>query len=187
MKIQHKLSTNSEYISQLQRVGAKMAAVVPLPEKAWKFVVIDSGPVNAFVDQHLVCVHSGLFKITVDDAGLAVVLGHEMAHVVQREETRLRLGMCSKEYNKAVANIQANSKINPAKRHENEAEADRMGFLYMAKAGYDPHAAIQFWERAVSYSAAREHDSRTHPDVSLRLKTMKAYLPAAITEYRKYV
>jgi len=182
MRGKHRLSTNSEHISQLQRVGAKMAEAVSLPDKAWEFVVVDSNAVNAFVTHRdEVGVNSGMFKLTIDDAGLAVVVGHEMAHAAKRAQGKRRPGI-SKEKRK-------NAEVDFVRRHENEMEADRMGMYYMAKAGYDPHAAIQFWMRAVLYCAARGHDSnakRKHPDVSLRLKAMEEYLPEAITEYRKY-
>ena len=83
MKREKKISTNPTYNAQVQRVAARLKSVIDIPNARWEFVVFEDSTPNAFaLPGGKVGVHTGLFQITQNDAGLAAVLGHEIAHVV---------------------------------------------------------------------------------------------------------
>ena len=150
----------------LRKVGEKIAAVANKPDYKWEFTIInDPETVNAFaVPGGKVAVYTGIFGPARDEAGLAVVLGHEVAHALARHPAErmsqgllLQLGGvglgAALGRNPAVANqvLQAYGIVGgvgllPFSRSQ-ETEADHIGLILMAKAGYDPRVALDLWER----------------------------------------
>jgi metalloendopeptidase OMA1, mitochondrial len=195
------ISKNAQYKSQVERVGAKIAeqAKDRMPDAKWEFVVFESPEANAFaLPGGKVGVYTGLLSITQTEAGLATVIGHEVAHASNRHG--------GERMSQAQA-VQVGSQIGGAVAPEKyagltmvalggigkigielpysrlqESEADRVGLLYMAKAGYDPEEAVRFWQR---FSAAKGDKSegfellRTHPVDAKRIEDLKKWLPEA--------
>ncbi len=191
----------------LQKVGKLIAAAAApdMPNAQWEFVVFESKEANAFcLPGGKVGVYTGILPITKDEAGLATVIGHEVAHAVARhggermsEATALQAGgqiagaitsSASPITQQAVGLVYGlGSQLGYALPHsrKQESEADRMGLTYMARAGYNPEAAVSFWERfaAQSGSSGGPWFLRTHPVDKDRIADLKKWLPEATQQY----
>jgi predicted Zn-dependent protease len=194
----------------LQRVGRRIAAVTDLPHARWEFVLFkDDDSANAFaLPGGKVGVFTGMLPVTRDEAGLATVIGHEVAHAVARHGaerlshslliqlggTALSAALGSSGGVTRDVAMQAyglGSTLGVALPYSRtqELEADRLGLLYMARAGYDPSQAVQFWRRFAEYSQKRGGQPMeflsTHPLDERRIAAIEAQLPRAMAEYRK--
>lgn len=204
------ISKDPEQSALVKRVGERIAAVAPLPNAQWEFVLFDQPDVmNAFcMPGGKVGVFSGLLKVTQNEAGLATVIGHEVAHAVARHgEERisqtllLQLGgvalatlsqsrpETSQQLIQAAYGVGATVGVLLPFSRKHELEADHLGLIYMARAGYDPREAVNFWQR---FSAAgKEKDGgtpaflRTHPVDEKRLEQLQELMPKALAEYQK--
>lgn len=184
----------------VQRVGQRIAAAAKddLPNAQWEFVVFDSKEPNAFcLPGGKIGIYTGILPITKDEAGLATVMGHEVAHATARHGAERmsqamaaqgvgqvggaalgaadpRWGQLFQAAYPAVAQVGV---LLPYGRKQ-ESEADRIGLHYMARAGYDPAEAVNFWQR---FSAAMPKSStppflRTHPVDTTRIADIQKYL-----------
>lgn len=195
----------------LQKVGKRIAAVAPLPNAQWEFVVFESKEANAFcLPGGKVGIYTGILPITRDEAGLAAVIGHEVAHAVahhgaermSQEMLRQAGGEVASSLSGSDPKTQAlvttvyglgtqlGAMLPYSRLHE--SEADSMGLTYMARAGYDPEAAVGFWQRFADYnkqggSAAIPKFLRTHPVDETRIRDLQQLLPRAKEEYQKAV
>jgi predicted Zn-dependent protease len=215
---QAKLSTNTEQVQMVKRVGQKIQAAVEeycrqnnlsdrLEGYQWEFNLVEDKAVNAWaMPGGKVVVYTGLLPVAQDGAGLATVLGHEIAHVIARHGAEqmsqgliIELGgmalseAITKQPDK-VKNIFMNSyKVGsevgvmlPYSR-THELEADRLGLIFMAMAGYNPQEAVNFWKRMSS----GQEESRlsellsTHPADSRRIKNIENLMPEALSYYKK--
>jgi predicted Zn-dependent protease len=193
----------------VQRVGQRIATAASkdLPKAQWEFVVFDSKEANAFcLPGGKIGVYTGLLPIARDDAGLATVLGHEVAHaaahhgaermsqamVVQAGEKLLDASVSASDPKMQQAATLAYglgsqvAVLLPFSRKD-ESEADHIGLVYMARAGYDPQAALEFWQRfagAVGPSSTPGFLS-THPVTTARIEQIKKEMPEALAEYQK--
>jgi predicted Zn-dependent protease len=197
-----KLSTDPAVNALVNRVGTRIAAATGRKDLAWEFKVIDDPKnANAFaLPGGKVAVYTGILPVTRDEAGLAAVVGHEVAHVLARHSAErisrqlaLQLGA---EWLGAVAGVnpqltQAGSAILvsaiqlPWGRSQ-ESEADHLGLIYMAKAGYDPHAARDLWVRMAQASKGSSRPPEflaTHPSEETRVQQIDAWLPEALRYY----
>ncbi len=165
---QARLSSNVEINEMVQRVGQRIAKVANKPEYQWEFAVIaDDKTVNAFaLPGGKVAIFTGILKHTKNEAGLATVMGHEIAHALQRHGVErmsrsiidqiVQLGALGAAASGqagsgagAIAGILGAYGVNvslPFNRKQ-ESEADYIGLRLMAEAGYDPREAVLFWER----------------------------------------
>jgi len=192
----------------LQKVGQKIAAVAgpDMPDAQWEFVVFESKEANAFcLPGGKVGVYTGILPITKDEAGLATVIGHEVAHAVARhggERMTQAMGLellgtvadaasaQSKYHSYVVAGYGLGSQLGVALPHSRlqESEADRIGLIYMARAGYDPEQAVKFWERFAAFNQKQGSEElwflRTHPLDEDRIKQLKEWIPEARAEAR---
>jgi predicted Zn-dependent protease len=152
-----------------------------------------------------VVVYSGLLPITKDENGLAVVLSHEISHAVARhgnermsQELLVQFGGIA--LNEALKEKPAETRnifnsaygigsqvgvILPYSR-EHELEADKLGLIFMAMAGYDPNTAVPFWERMAAMGSSKPPEFlSTHPSDATRIRKIKAALPEAMKYYHK--
>jgi predicted Zn-dependent protease len=202
------ISRDPTYNEMLQRVGERIAYVAApdIPNAAWEFVVFeDDDQLNAFaMPGGKVGVYTGIFKVAETDADLAIVVGHEIAHVAAGHGNErvsqqllaaggalaLQIGtndMDSDDQALVMAAYAAGATVGvmlPYSRHH-EREADEIGLIYAAKAGYDPHAAIGFWERMEArQGAAPPEFLSTHPSGSTRIQRLNELMPKAYLIYR---
>jgi predicted Zn-dependent protease len=186
------LSTDGQANALVQRVGSRIAAVTDLKEQ-WEFA-LPGGKV---------AVYTGILPITHDEAGLAAVLGHEIGHVLARHggerlsqqmgvqtATQLLAGLASSNpatVQLVSAALGAGAQVGvllPWGRQQ-ESEADHIGLILMAKAGYDPHASLELWKR-MAEAAKGQRPSQwlsTHPSEETRIEQIQAWLPEALTYY----
>ena len=205
------ISRDANYNAMLRRVGERIAYVAApdMPNAQWEFVVFDdTEQINAFaMSGGKVGVYTGIFKVAKTEDDLAVVVGHEIAHVAARhgnerisqqllaaggakalqegldDMDRLDQEMLMVAYG-AGTSI---SLILPYSRYH-ESEADEIGLIYAAKAGYDPRAAIGFWERmeAQKKGTALPEFLSTHPSDSKRLRKINYLMPKAYEIYKNH-
>jgi len=198
------LSTDSQANALVQRVGSRIAAVTDL-KYSWEFKVIaDDKQVNAFaLPGGKVAVYTGMLPVTRDEAGLAAVLGHEIGHVVARHggerlsqqmgvqtATELLAGMASSNpttVQLVSAALGAGAQVGvllPFSRQQ-ESEADHLGMILMAKAGYDPHAALTLWQRMAELAKGQRPAEwlSTHPSEATRVQQIQGWLPEALQYY----
>ncbi len=193
----------------VEDVGRRIAAVAELPDAQWEFVVFESEEANAFcLPGGKVGVYTGILPITKTEAGLATVLGHEVAHAVahhggERVSTSVALqavGGVAAELSNRLSDPNVRQAVQTAYglgatvgvelpfSRKQESEADYIGLLYMARAGYDPAEAVKFWERFAAYNqksgGATPWFLRTHPLDQDRIQQLQKWLPEAKAEYR---
>jgi predicted Zn-dependent protease len=200
-----KVSSDPAAKDQVTRVGRRIAQATG-KDYAWEFTVIDDKQVNAFcLPGGKVAVYTGILPIARDDAGLAAILGHEVAHAVARhgaERVSQQVGV-----DVLLTGLQAGLGGNPALAQQvtallgagatvgvllpwsrtQESEADHLGLIYMAKAGYHPAAARDLWVRMEAAAKGQPKPPEflsTHPYEATRIKQIEAWLPEAMTHYQ---
>jgi predicted Zn-dependent protease len=202
-----KLSTDQAVNEKVGRVGTRIAEATGRKDLHWEFKVIESQQVNAFaLPGGKVAVYTGILPITRDDAGLAAVLGHEVAHAIARhgaerlsQDMLVQVGLAAtmtalsnrdpKTVQSVGALLGAGASVGlllPWGRSQ-ESEADHLGLIYMAKAGYDPHAARDLWVRMAEASKSSGKPFEflsTHPSEATRIKQIDGWLPEAMQYYR---
>jgi predicted Zn-dependent protease len=204
VKSKSKISTNAQATEMVQRVGNRIAAVSEKPEYRWEFTVIeDDKTMNAFcLPGGKVAVYTGLLPVTKDETGLAVVMSHEVAHALARhgqermsEDMLVQLGAQAGVATGAIksqAALQAFGAAYGVGRslphgRKQELEADKIGLILMAKAGYNPQEAIGFWQRMSDSSkgGAPPEFLSTHPSDARRINDIKEALPEAMQHYKR--
>ena len=198
-----KISADPAANALVTRVGTRIAAATGRSDLPWEFKVIDDPQtVNAFaLPGGKVAVYTGILPITRDEAGLAVVLGHEVSHVMARhsaERISEQLGAelvakgigaaigLDPQITQAGAGLLVNTLLLPWGRKQ-ESEADHLGLIYMAKAGYDPHTARDLWIRMAEASKGRARPPEflsTHPSEETRVRQIEGWLPEAMRSYQ---
>lgn len=197
------ISRDARHNALVTQVGQRIAAVADRPDYAWEFRVIEKNVANAFaLPGGKVAVYTGLFKYTQNEAGLAAVLAHEVAHALARHGaervsqnmlgqltmTALQAGLRTGDSGimQGIALAYGLGVELPFNRSQ-ESEADHIGLILMAKAGYDPHEAIALWERmeAGQQSARPPEFLSTHPSASTRIAQLEQWLPEALRYYTR--
>ena len=192
----------------VKNVGSRIAKVSGRPDFKWRYhLVNNSKQANAFVlPGGKIFVYTGLFKYAANNAELAAVVGHEVAHALKSHGVKgaarkqkagllgavLQIGMGVAGVNKGTAQQvnQAYGKgatlgyIRPYSRG-NESEADAIGLMLMAKAGYDPRAALSFWQKFGKSGQRIPEYLSTHPAPSTRIAQIKRLMPQAMAVYKK--
>ena len=210
------ISKDAENTRKVKNVGSRIKESVEqymtdnnysylLEGYQWEFNYVDSDQVNAWcMPGGKVVVYSGIMPIAQDEAGLAVVMGHEIAHAIadhgnermsqelirqmggvglmvalneQPEETQA-LWMAAYGVGTELAAMLPYSRLH-------ESEADRMGLIFMAMAGYDPHEAPKFWKRMSANAGGQKPPEflSTHPSDETRVNNLNNWMPEAMTYY----
>jgi predicted Zn-dependent protease len=172
----------------------------------WEFNLVKDKQVNAFcMPGGKVVVFSGILPITKNESGLATVMGHEIGHAIARHgNERMSQGLVTQLGGTALG-VALSSRPKETQQlfmaafglgaqvgillpygRLQETEADHLGLIFMAMAGYDPHQAVNFWQRMDGQKdqAAPPEFLSTHPAHATRIADIKNYLPTAMTYYR---
>jgi predicted Zn-dependent protease len=213
-----KKSTNKTSIALVEKVGRKIADAVEsyykangtealLKDYAWEFNLIEDAQVNAFcMPGGKIVVYTGILPVTQDETGLAVVLGHEVAHAIAKHANERMSQQVVAQYGAAALDAYVGKSsssvlktVAPAVyglgaqygvmlpfNRKQELEADHLGLIFMAIAGYNPEAAVPFWERMAQNSAAVPEFMSTHPSDKTRIEDIKKQLPEAL-EYQNAI
>jgi predicted Zn-dependent protease len=184
----------------VERIGVRLARAAERSDYRWEFSVIDEKQVNAFaLPGGKVAVYTGIFPVAEDSDGLAVVMGHEIAHVIARHGAeRMSQGLAAElganvlgaavgggpSANLVLAAYGLGAQLGvllPYGRTQ-ESEADHIGLILMAQAGYDPRAAIGFWQRMAGASRGGSPPEflSTHPSHETREQQIREWLPEAL-------
>jgi predicted Zn-dependent protease len=173
----------------------------------WEFNVVDSKEVNAWcMPGGKVVVYTGLLPVTQDEQSLAIVLGHEIAHAIARHGNQRMSEGLAVQAGGAVLSVAMAQKPQLTQqlfqqaygittglgtlkysRHQ-ETEADEMGLIFAAMAGYDPEVAVSFWQRmaASSDGQAPPEILSTHPSDETRIKNLQKFMPEAKKYYKPH-
>ncbi len=210
-------STDKANTALVNKVGRNIANAVEtylkangmesmLSEYAWEFNLVKSPEVNAFcMPGGKIVVYEGILPITKDETGLAVVLGHEVAHAVAKHANERMSQQMLQQYGGAALGVAlsgtsstvqtvANSVYGlgaeygvmlPYSRKQ-ELEADKLGLIFMAMAGYNPQEAEGFWTRMSNNAggASVAEFQSTHPSDETRIKKIREALPEAMKYYK---
>jgi predicted Zn-dependent protease len=173
---------------------------------AWEFSLVKDTTVNAFcMPGGKVVFYEGILPMTKTEAGMAVVMGHEIAHAVAKHSNERMSQQMIAQYGASITDVLLSNKpaatrqtinvlyglgaqvgvILPYSR-KHEYEADRLGLIFMAMAGYDPNEAVAFWERmSANGSVSTLEFMSTHPTDQNRIANMKKVLPEAMGYYKR--
>ncbi|MFO8026424.1 MAG: M48 family metallopeptidase [Opitutales bacterium] len=209
LKQETPISRDPKMNAMVQRVGDRIAyaAGPDMPNAQWEFVVFDDDEqINAFaMPGGKVAIYSGLFDVVQSEADLAVVMGHEIAHVVAGHSAErvsqqmlaaggalaLQIGadqsdLSSSEKQLLMAAYGAGATMGVILPYSrlHESEADEIGLIYAAEAGYDPRVAIPFWQRMEAQKSGSPPEFlSTHPSGSTRMRKLEALMPRAVRIY----
>lgn len=198
------LKSGPEY-DRVQRVGQRIAEAskrrygAAVSQFQWEFAVVDTPEVNAWMlPGGKSAVNTGLLKVATSDDELAVVMGHEAAHAIARHGAeRISRGMAAQV---VVGAVLASGEVDPrlvgataaaygalgetAFSRREEGEADHIGLLISADAGYDPRAATGFWRKMASLGGSKPPELlSTHPSDETRASRLEKLMPDAVRIY----
>jgi len=208
------LSKDKTNAAMVAKAGKKIADAVALYYEAsgisselngysWEFNLIADSQVNAFcLPGGKIVIYEGILPYTQNEAGLAVVIGHEAAHAIAKHANERMSNQMVAQYGTAAIGglfSKASSTIKtisgtvlglgteygvmlPFSRKQ-EYEADRLGLIFMAIAGYNPNQAVPFWERMSQKGASVPEFMSTHPSDANRIKEMTRIMPEAMEYY----
>ena len=199
-----KETTNVKLKQMVERVGRRIAAVSAMPNLEWEFKVIDSEQKNAFaLPGGKTAIYTGILPVCLNEAGLAAVLGHEIAHVTARHSgqrlsqqfllmgvlSAAQISLSNNNHRDAILGalgVGAMYGIQLPFGRSNESEADTIGLKYMARAGYDPKEAVVFWTRFSKEKGGKAPPEffSTHPSDNTRIRNLERNLPRAMADYR---
>ena len=206
--------TNTELV---KNVGKKISEVVEMylknnglaseiPNYSWEFNLVKDATVNAFcMPGGKVVVFEGILPLTQNEVGMAVVLGHEIAHAVAKHSSERMSQQMLVQYGASLTDVLLSKKSDATRStinllygigtqygvmlpysRQHEYEADHLGLIFLAMAGYDPNEAISFWERmAANSQGAPIEFMSTHPSDANRITKIKEFLPEAMKYYKK--
>jgi predicted Zn-dependent protease len=214
---EHKLSTNQEQTQMVKRVGTKVQNAVEryfassglsehLANYQWEFNLVEDKQVNAWcMPGGKVVVYTGILPVAKGEAGLAVVMGHEIAHAIaEHGNERMSQGLMAQMGGVALSTALSTQTaatqqlwmsvygvgaqygaILPYGRMQ-ESEADHLGLIFMAMAGYDPNEAISFWQRMSAQKSGQAPPEflSTHPSDTTRIENIRRLIPEAMKQYK---
>ena len=206
-----KTSSNATNTAMVKRVGQKLASAVTsylnangmsadVQNFAWEFNLVQDASVNAWcMPGGKIVVYEGLLPVTQDEASLAIVLGHEIAHAVARHSAEQLSTQMRQEYIMQLGTTVAGA-IGMGEKTQSIVQTaaalnfnfgnlkysrDHMGLIFAAMAGYDPQVAISFWQRMASASTNQQSEFFSdHPSDETRIKNITAWMPEALKYYK---
>ena len=211
-----KASTDAKNTAMVKRVGQKLAAAVEeylkanglaeeVKQYAWEFNLVQNKEVNAFcMPGGKIVVYEGILPVTQNEASLAIVLGHEIAHAVAKHSAERLSNEYKNQYGVALlgAVVQGAGMSEKTQQllsigqslggalwtsgfsRKQESEADHMGLIFAAMAGYDPQVATAFWQRMAAQSSGSGGLFSDHPSDEKRISDIQKWMPEALTYYK---
>lgn len=211
-----KLSANSSNTAMVRRVGQRLATAVEaylrqngmadqVSEYQWSFSLVQDNNVNAFcMPGGKIVVYEGLLPVTQNEASLAVVLGHEIAHAVARHSAERLSNEYKQQYGlQAISAVAAGAGVSAGAQQlgalvagvgtklftagfsrKQESEADHMGLVFAAMAGYDPTVATAFWQRMAAQGSGSASILSDHPSDEKRIADIAKWMPEAQKYYK---
>jgi len=212
-----KISTNATQTAMVKRVGQNLANAVvsylnanglgaEVSQYKWEFNLVQDKQVNAFcMPGGKIVVYEGILPVTQDEASLAIVLGHEIAHAVAKHSAERLSNAYKQQYGMQILGAVAqgagvSSTItqlgtqvlgvgaqawSSGFSRKQESEADHMGLIFAAMAGYDPQVAVNFWQRMSSATGGGSSSIFSdHPTDATRIKQIQGWLPEAKKDYK---
>ncbi len=212
-----KKSTNAANTAMVQRVGQRLANAVvsylnanglgnEVSQYQWEFNLVQNTELNAFcMPGGKIVVYEGLLPVTQDEASLAIVLGHEIAHAVAKHSAERLSNAYKQQYGLQVlgavasgmgvssGTIQLGQLVAEAGgqfftagfSRKQESEADHMGLIFAAMAGYDPQVAVSFWQRMSQASGGGSNSLLSdHPSDADRISDLQGWMPEALKYYK---
>ncbi|MGF1607938.1 MAG: M48 family metallopeptidase [Kiloniellales bacterium] len=197
IKQETRVSDNAQMNRSVREIGQRIAAVSGQPDLAWEFTVFEDDTPNAFaLPGGKVGVNTGLFKVAKNDHQLAAVMGHEVAHAIAKhsnerisQQILLQTGLAGlsatggAQYAEIAAQLATLGVVLPFSRSQ-ESEADEIGLILMAKAGYDPRQAVNLWQNFAAAGGQRPPEFlSTHPEPGNRIAHLQQVMPNALAIY----
>ena len=212
-----KKSTDAASTEMVKRVGQKLATAVEaylsqngmaaeLKEYSWEFNLVQDKSVNAFcMPGGKIVVYEGLLPVTQDEASLAIVMGHEIAHAVARHSAERLSNAYKEQYGAAalsallqgagvssgwqqlasLAHQYGGALFTSGFSRKQESEADHIGLIFAAMAGYNPEVAVTFWQRMSSATGGGSNSLfADHPSDATRIQQIQGWLPEAKKYYK---
>ena len=199
-----KTSEDTQLNQIVQRVGQRIISVSDMPTLEWEIKLIESDQKNAFaLPGGKIAIYTGILSVAKNEAGLATVMSHEIAHVIARHGAQrmtqqmllqgamigARLSMKNSTQRNIILSalgvgVLYGFTLPFSRLHE--SEADQIGLIYMAKAGYDPNEAINFWQRFGQVKGGKGSPEwiSTHPADATRIQGLRSYLSRAKYDYQ---
>jgi predicted Zn-dependent protease len=195
-----RVSRDSQMSAAVDRVVSRLAGQANRPDFRWEYTLIEDPTPNAFaLPGGKIGVHTGIFKVARNDAQLAAVLAHEIGHVMANHSAERITRQMAVQAGLSVAGLASPSLaqysdllvqaatlglVLPFTR-EQESEADTIGTIYMARAGYDPREAIALWRNFAAEGGNKPPEFlSSHPADSTRIRNLETLMPRALSEYR---
>ena len=210
-----KASTNSTNTAMVKRVGQNIAKAVEsylrnngmadeTKNYAWEFNLVQDKQVNAWcLPGGKIVVYEGILPVTQDEASLAIVLGHEVAHAVAKHSAERLSNAYKEQYGAAALSaLLSGAGLSQGTQQlialgkslgdqlftsgfsrKQESEADHMGLIFAAMAGYDPQVATAFWQRMASLGSNSNSLFSDHPSDEKRIKDIQGWMSEALTYY----
>lgn len=212
-----KASTNATNTAMVKRVGQRLASAVEeflrnnglaseLSGYSWEFNLVQDKNINAFcMPGGKIVVYEGLLPVTQDEASLAIVLGHEIAHAVAKHSAERLSNEYKKQYGTQIIGMVAQGAglstdlqqlgaialqlggqvFTSGFSRKQESEADHMGLIFAAMAGYNPQGATAFWQRMASASGGGSNSIFSdHPSDAKRIQDIQGWMPEALQYYK---
>jgi predicted Zn-dependent protease len=211
-----KASTDAANTAMVKRVGQRLANAVEayltanglaneVKEYAWEFNLVQNTEVNAFcMPGGKIVVYEGILPVTQNEASLAVVLGHEIAHAVAKHSAErisnaykqqygmqilsgvaqaAGVGYTTQQLGSVVLGLGSQVWSSGFSRSQ-ESEADHIGLIFAAMAGYDPEVAVSFWQRMAAQGSGKTSIFSDHPSDEKRIKQIQQWMPEAKNYYK---
>ena len=211
-----KASTNATNTAMVKQVGQRLASAVvsylnqngmgsEVSQYQWEFNLVQDKQVNAFcMPGGKIVVYEGLLPVTQDEASLAIVLGHEIAHAVAKHSAERLSNEYKNQYGTAILSAgmgmaglsQGTQQLialgqslggelwTSGFSRKQESEADHMGLIFAAMAGYNPQVATTFWQRMAAQGSGSSSIFSDHPSDATRIRQIQQWMPEALKYYK---